>query len=143
MGSVCFLVDDQLFTGDHVLPDYTPNVGATDLAAQGALTRYRASLRKLKALDGVRALPGHGRPIPDLNARIDEILGHHDEREAKIVQVLSDGEPRMVFEIARALFGELREHHVVLGCGEVFAHLEALEAQKAVVKLEDGCYARR
>ena len=143
MGSACFLLGDRLFTGDHILPDYTPNVGATDLTAQGALTRYRASLQKLKELDGVRALPGHGRPIPDLNARIDEIVRHHDEREARILRILSDGRPRTVFEIARALFGELREHHVVLGCGEVFAHLEALEAREAVVGLEDGRYARR
>jgi glyoxylase-like metal-dependent hydrolase (beta-lactamase superfamily II) len=141
LGSACFLLDDALFVGDHILPDYTPNIGATDIMARHALMQYRRSLEKLKELDGMRVFPGHGREILSLKARIDEILGHHEEREAKILKILKDGQPRTVFEIAEELFGSLRDHHALLGSGEVYAHLEVLEAQGEVKELEDGRYA--
>lgn len=141
-GSACFLVDGKLFVGDHVLPDYTPNIGATDITAQGLLGAYRESLRKIRDLDGVEGLPGHGRPLDDVRARVDEILRHHDEREERLLQVLADGRPRTVYEIAVALFGPLRDHHALLGAGEVYAHLEELRRQKLVAPTEDGRYLR-
>ena len=141
-GSACFLIDDQLFVGDHVLPDYTPNIGATDITAHGLLGAYRGSLQKIRGLNGVKVLPGHGRPIDDVRARVDEILKHHDEREEKILRILADGRPRTVYEIAVALFGDLRDHHALLGAGEVYAHLEELQREKLVAPTEDGRYVR-
>ncbi len=141
-GSACFLVDETLFVGDHVLPDYTPNIGATDITAHGLLGAYRESLRKIRDLDGVEVLPGHGRPIDDVRARVDEILRHHDEREERILQILADGRPRTVYEIAVALFGDLRDHHALLGAGEVYAHLEELQRAKLVAPTEGGRYVR-
>lgn len=142
LGSACFLADETLFVGDHILPDYTPNIGATDIAARGLLSRYRESLRKIKDLDGARVLPGHGREISDLEARVEEILRHHDERDGKILDILADGRPRTVYEIALALFGTLRDHHALLGAGEAQAHLELLEARGAVERVEDHRYVR-
>ncbi len=142
LGSACFLVNETLFVGDHILPDYTPNIGATDIAAQGLLARYRDSLRRIRDFDGVRVLPGHGREIFDIAARVEEILQHHDERDGKILNILADGRPRTVHEIALALFGTLRDHHALLGSGEVQAHLELLEDAGVVTRLEDHRFVR-
>jgi glyoxylase-like metal-dependent hydrolase (beta-lactamase superfamily II) len=142
LGSACFLIDETLFVGDHILPDYTPNIGATDIAARGLLARYRDSLRRIRDLDGARVLPGHGREISDIAARVEEILRHHDERDGKILNILADGRPRTVYEIALALFGTLRDHHALLGSGEVQAHLELLGARGTVECLEDHRYVR-
>ncbi len=142
-GSACFLIADALFTGDHLLPDYTPNIGATDVTGEGMLPKYLHSLRKIRGFSGLRVLPGHGVEIGDLSGRIDTILSHHKEREERILHILTDSQPKTVYEIALALFGPMREHHALLGSGEVQAHLEVLEQQGQVEELEDHRYYRR
>ena len=141
-GSSCFLIDEVLFTGDHLLPTYTPNVGATEVTAHGMLRKYRASLLKIKEYSGRRALPGHGQEMEDANRRIEEIMVHHDEREARILEILKDRGPRSVYQIAQELFGTLKEHHVLLGAGEVHAHLESLLSEKQVSSSENLWYVR-
>lgn len=142
-GSVCFHLEDALFTGDHLLPDYTPNVGATEVTATNMLPKYRNSLRRMREFSGLRILPGHGAHITDVTRRIDTILAHHEERDKRILNILADGHPRTVYEIALSLFGKMREHHALLGSGEVQAHLEVLEQQGQVEKLADHRYYRR
>jgi glyoxylase-like metal-dependent hydrolase (beta-lactamase superfamily II) len=131
-GSACFLVNDLLFAGDHLLPTYTPNIGATEVTSNGMLRKYRVSLHKIEKLNDIRVLPGHGDEILNPGERIQEILDHHKEREARILEILRDGRAKSVFEIAQGLFGNLREHHVLLGSGEVHAHLEGLLDEKQV-----------
>lgn len=140
LGSACFQIGNALFTGDHVLPDYTPNVGATDVTSKGMLARYLDSLGKIRRYAPLTSYPGHGDQITDLEARIETILSHHRERTERILSRLKDGDPRTVYELALELFGSLRDHHVLLGAGEVQAHLELLEIQGRVVSLEDHCY---
>jgi glyoxylase-like metal-dependent hydrolase (beta-lactamase superfamily II) len=141
-GSVCFLLEDALFTGDHLLPDYTPNIGATEVTVGGMLPKYLNSLRKIREFSGLRVLPGHGGEIIDFTERIDSILAHHQEREERILAILSDKEPKTVYEIALLLFGKMKEHHALLGAGEVQAHLEVLEQQGQVTEREDHRYYR-
>ncbi len=129
-GSACFLIGEKLFTGDHLLPTYTPNIGATDVAWGRMLERFSQSMKKLLALPNVASLeiyPGHGPSWRDPRPRIAKILKHHDERTQRILKILSDGEPHTAFEIAQKLFGTMREHHALLGAGEVYAHLEKLQ----------------
>jgi glyoxylase-like metal-dependent hydrolase (beta-lactamase superfamily II) len=140
LGSACFLFAGALFTGDHLLPDYTPNIGATEIAQEGMLPRYLDSLRKIREYSHLRILPGHGEEIRDLAERVDIILTHHAEREKRIISILSDGKPRTVYQIAVELFGTLKDHHALLGAGEVQAHLEVLEGQRRVARLEGHRY---
>ncbi len=126
-GSACFQCDRLLFSGDHLLPNYTPNIGATDMESGQLLSQYLGSLEKIRRLRGIElVLPGHGEPISDIAARISAIEAHHRERSGKILEILTGGRPQTVYQIALQLFGQLRDHHVLLGCGEVWAHLEAL-----------------
>jgi len=139
-GSACFFFSGALFTGDHLLPDYTPNIGATEIAKEGMLPKYLDSLRKIRGYSHLRVLPGHGEEIRDLAERVDTILSHHKEREERILKILSDRRPRTVYQIALELFGTLKEHHALLGAGEVQAHLEVLEARRQVERLEGHLY---
>ncbi len=138
-GSVCFLLGEKLFTGDHLLPTYTSNVGATDVTTGGHLEKFLASLRRILALPNVERFevyPGHGSPWTDPRPRIAKILKHHDERAERILKILSDGWAYTAFEIAQKLFGRLKDYHVLLGAGEVYAHLEVLEHQGRVRQSE-------
>jgi len=130
-GSVCFLLGDKLFTGDHLLPTYTPNVGATDVTSEKHLGKFLDSLKKILALPQVEDLsiwPGHGRSWVNPRPRIEKIFQHHRERAELILQILSDEQDRTAFEIAQELFKTLQDYHVLLGAGEVYAHLEELES---------------
>lgn len=140
LGSACFVVGDALFTGDHLLPDYTPNIGATEITASGMLPRYLHSLRTIKEYAHLRVLPGHGGEIHDLVERVETILAHHRKREERILAILSRKRPQTVYEIAVELFGTLKDHHALLGAGEVQAHLEVLEAQGRVRRVEGHRY---
>ncbi len=136
-GSVCFLVENKLFSGDHLLQRYTPNVGATDVTAPKPLEQFLQSLQKILALphsEGLEIYPGHGRPWTNPRPRIEKIVEHHRERTERILKILSDGQPRTAFEIAQELFGAMREHHIMLGAGEVYAHLEELESAQCVIQ---------
>ncbi|MCI2431279.1 MBL fold metallo-hydrolase [Candidatus Acetothermia bacterium] len=145
-GSACFLIENRLFTGDHLLPTYTPNVGATDVTSGRMLKRFIDSLKKILSLPNVAHLeihPGHGPSWRDPRLRIEKILKHHDERTEKILNILSDKKPYTAFEIAQRLFGTMREHHVLLGAGEVYAHLEELYAEGHVERLFPNFFQSR
>lgn len=138
-GSVCFLLGDRLFAGDHLLPTYTSNVGATDVTTGGHLEKFLVSLNKILALPNAERLeiyPGHGQPWTDPRPRITTIFKHHRERTERIVSILNDGHALTAFEIAQQLFGRLKDYHILLGAGEVYAHLEVLESQGRVRQSE-------
>jgi len=139
-GSVSYKLGDWLFTGDHLLPTYTPNIGATEVTSTHMLTKYRASLRKIRDLAITKVYPGHGDVFEHITERVDEILEHHTEREEKIVEVLKSDSSLSIYEIALRLFGQLEEHHVLLGAGEVDSHLELL-LEKNLVRAHENLYS--
>lgn len=138
-GSTCFLLGEKLFTGDHLLRMYTPNVGATDVTAEKLLGRFLQSLEKILALPNAENLeiyPGHGRPWTNPRPRIEKIFKHHRERTERILKILSDGQAHTALEIAQKLFGPMKEYHILLGAGEVYAHLEELEREGRVHQIQ-------
>lgn len=134
-GSICIRSGRSLFSGDHVLPDVSPNIGG-DLTSSGLLRRYLASLERVKPLEaeGLRVYPGHGAPFHDLAERAHALQDHHLQREEAIVRLLEARGPQTIYEIASGLFGRLRDYHLVLGTGEVHAHLEKLLAEDRVLE---------
>ncbi len=145
-GSVCFLLGEKLFAGDHLLPTYTSNVGATDVTTDGHLEKFLASLKRILELPNAERLeiyPGHGQPWTDPRPRITKIFKHHYERTDRILKILSDGQALTAFEIAQKLFGRLKDYHVLLGAGEVYAHLEVLESQGRICQSEPNRFALR
>ncbi|MBU1669621.1 MAG: MBL fold metallo-hydrolase [Actinobacteria bacterium] len=134
-----------MFTGDMLLQSITPN---PDLyppwlsEKQSGLPDYIDSLHKIREFETGKALPGHGASIPDFEARIDDVLLHHEER----LRFLRDDiveEEKTVLQLAVVLLThinmEMSPINVFLAMREVFGHLVILERTGEVtMELRDG-----
>jgi glyoxylase-like metal-dependent hydrolase (beta-lactamase superfamily II) len=124
-GQVCLLVDDILFTADHVLSRTTPHQAPESITNNMGLGHFLASLERIERLEGVRlALGGHEEPMADLPGRIREIRDLHDQRLNRVLEICA--EPKSVVEISRELFGQASSYHVLLALEETGAHVEYL-----------------
>ncbi len=125
-GCICLRYGHHLFSGDHVLPTISPNIGAGELRRRGMMQRFLDSLDRIAtyASPELVVLPGHGGPFSNLVERCAELKAHHAQREAAILDILRGGQPKTVYEIAQALWPRLPGYHIVLGTSEVNAHLE-------------------
>jgi len=118
-------------TADAEHPDRRPR----------ALITYLASLQKTRAMELSIVLPGHGDPIADHRAVIDERLRLHRRRAEKILALISP-EPRTAHEIAHELWGNVAVTQAYLTLSEVLGHLDLLLADGRALELEDGDVAR-
>lgn len=142
-GHLCFLDEARkvLFTGDHLLPRITPNVSQRPQSGVDPLGHFRRSVAKTRGLGAVLGLPGHEWAIADLDARIDVLSTHHDERLHEIEQAVRDG-ARTVWEVAKAVHWS-RPWETLKGLqrrsaiGETHSHLERL-ARERRVRCEGG-----
>lgn len=89
--SVCFEVTDghahAVLTGDTILGRGTTVVAHPD----GRLGPYLDSLRRLRTMDGVTLLPGHGPVGPDAGAVAGQYLEHRAERLDQVRAALDSG----------------------------------------------------
>jgi glyoxylase-like metal-dependent hydrolase (beta-lactamase superfamily II) len=126
-GSVCLRYENYLFSGDTVLPDITPNIGAGEMRRRGMMRRFLASLDRIAAYqsDEIVVLPGHGARFSNLAERCAELKAHHAQREEAILKILRDaGRPMTIYEIANSLWEKLPGFHLALATAEVNSHLE-------------------
>jgi glyoxylase-like metal-dependent hydrolase (beta-lactamase superfamily II) len=134
-GHLCF-IDEQtgrMLTGDHVLDPVTPHVGSWSPNGTDRIGNYIASLEKVNAIGATGVLPAHGEPWTDLAPRVDALIAHEYEREARIISLLERG-PASAGDIARALtwtrkersFDSLAMAHQQFAVAETLAHLEHL-----------------
>jgi glyoxylase-like metal-dependent hydrolase (beta-lactamase superfamily II) len=85
------------FTGDAVL-----GAGSVFIFPDpGALAGYLDGLRRLRARGLAVLGPGHGPPVADAGARIDEYLAHRLDRERRLLAALDEGR-RTVDELLAA-----------------------------------------
>ncbi len=138
-GSICLRYGRHLFSGDHVLPTISPNIGAGEMRRRGMMQRFLDSLDRVAALqaDDIIVLPGHGPAFSNLAERAAELKAHHAKREATILDVVRSGEPKTVYEISRKLWAKLPGYHLTLATNEVNAHLEKA-CDDGVLRQEDG-----
>lgn len=117
----------ELFSGDALLPYYTPNVGGADTRVESPLGKYLDTLAHVIEADYARAWPGHRGAIVDPAGRAADIVVHHRERTRRIVDFLGESGPADPWTVSAHLFGELSSIHILHGPGESFAHLQHLE----------------
>lgn len=127
----------EVFSGDALLPVYTPNVGGADIRVDRALQRYLDTLVDLIERDYVNAWPGHRDLISDPSGRALEIIDHHRDRTRKVLEALGP-EPTTAWEVSKHLFGELNDIHILHGPGEAHAHLDHLEHEGVIDETDDG-----
>lgn len=127
----------ELFSGDALLPVYTPNVGGADIRVERSLQRYLDTLLRLMERDYRRAWPGHRDLITDPTARAIEIIDHHRARTRKVLSTLGS-DSMTAWDVSKHLFGELADIHIVHGPGEAYSHLEHLAHNDFIEKTENG-----
>ena len=90
-----------------------------------ALVAYMASLEQTRAMELELVLPGHGRPIADHAALIDERLRLHARRARRILRLLAE-QPRSAHEVAQELWGNVAVTQAYLTLSEVLGHVDLL-----------------
>lgn len=80
-GHICLLDEEAgiVFTGDHLLPRISPNVGLQPDSSGSPLRDYLASLATVGRFD-LEALPGHQWRFRGIPHRAAELAAHHVER---------------------------------------------------------------
>ena len=133
------LVDERegvLFSGDHVLPRITSNVGLYPHSRDDPLGDFIDALRAIRDLPVKRVLPAHGEPFNDLAGRVDELLAHHDARLDAVLAALGSRE-RTAYDVAHDLFPVLRSpHEERFALAETLAHLRHLEREGRAHEVE-------
>jgi glyoxylase-like metal-dependent hydrolase (beta-lactamase superfamily II) len=145
-GSICYLAasEDIMFTGDHVLPDITPNplltlVPGSDDERTRSLPTYLESLRKILEREGAVGYGGHGEPILALQDRARETIAHHQDRKERIFDLIADREPTTAYRIMTEMFPNLPATEMFSGMSEEICHFDLLEDENRVVISErDG-----
>ncbi|MDX6666675.1 MAG: hypothetical protein QOK04_55 [Solirubrobacteraceae bacterium] len=84
---LAFVAARACFTGDAVLGE-----GSVFVAPDpGAMAGYLDALRRLRALDLGVLCPGHGPPVFDPAAKLDEYIAHRLDRERRLIVALEEG----------------------------------------------------
>jgi glyoxylase-like metal-dependent hydrolase (beta-lactamase superfamily II) len=140
-GHCCFYWPQRrlLFSGDHLLPKISPNIGLHPQSSADPLGDYLASLRRIAALEVDQVLPAHGDPFAEPRGRIAEIARHHEERKDALVR-LAQGASCSGWELADRLFHGAMERNVFqkrLALQETLAHCQSLAQEGRLSKLID------
>jgi glyoxylase-like metal-dependent hydrolase (beta-lactamase superfamily II) len=106
-----------------------------------ALMTYMDSLRRTRELPARILLPGHGDPITDHKALIDERFAHHGRRAEKIYGLIAE-RPRTAYEIAQELWGNVAVTQAFLTLSEVLGHVDLLTDAGRVREVEHGNLVR-
>jgi glyoxylase-like metal-dependent hydrolase (beta-lactamase superfamily II) len=90
-----------------------------------ALVTYLDSLRKTRDMPAEIVLSGHGDPITDHVALIDERFEFHRRRADKIYDLIAE-RPRTGYDLTQALFGDIAVTQAYLTLSEVLGHVDLL-----------------
>lgn len=127
-----------LISGDMLLPRISTNVSVYAATPNDdPLGWFLDSLRRINHLpDDTLVLPSHGKPFRGIRARVEQLIEHHRERCAALLNEC--GTARSAGELLGTLFPrELDTHQVMFAMGEAIAHLNHLEKQGELRKVED------
>jgi glyoxylase-like metal-dependent hydrolase (beta-lactamase superfamily II) len=134
-----------LIAGDHLLDHVSSNpLISRRLSGDGELPgRRRALIEYIESMRATRVLPaelvvtGHGDPVVDHVALIDERLRLHHRRARKMLGLLANG-PRTAFELASAMWGNVAVTQAFLTLSEVVGHMDLLAADGKVREVDQG-----
>lgn len=138
-GHLCLRVDGRLLTGDHLLRTISSHVGLYGFEAPDGdpLGDFFASLRMLTGAEPSEVLPAHRGRFTGVDARVAELLGHHEERFADIKEALAGG-PLTPWALCRAMrwnrpWDELPRLMLRAALAETMAHVRHLELRGVLV----------
>ena len=131
-----------LIAADHLIAHISSNplisrpLDGSERRTQ-ALVTYIESLRKTREMPAEIVLSGHGEPITDHVALIDERLARHERRKEKIRGLIAE-RPRSGYELAQAIWGDVAVTQAFLTLSEVIGHADLLVNEGRVREADDG-----
>jgi glyoxylase-like metal-dependent hydrolase (beta-lactamase superfamily II) len=119
-----------LFAADHLIARISSNALITRPldGSEGrtqALVTYIESLRRTRELPAEIVLSGHGEPVTDHVALIDERFARFESRAEKIHALIAE-RPRSGYELAQELWGNVAVTQAFLTLSEVIGHIDLL-----------------
>ena len=142
-GHICLyeMTHRFFFSGDHVLPDITPNVSMHAQSIGNPLADYLSSLRQVAKLPVDIALPAHGEVFYNFRQRVKEIEEHHKDRKQVIIHAFENA-GKTAYQIAATIpwstggkpWTELPPIIRRMAVTETLAHLELLFAEGVLTK---------
>ena len=139
-----------LIAADHLIKHISSNPLISRPLADGefsprerpqALVTYLESLRKTRELPAEIVLSGHGEPITEHVALIDERFELHRRRAEKIHGLIAE-QSRTGYELAQALFGDIAVTQAYLTLSEVLGHVDLLLNEGRVREVEENGVVR-
>jgi glyoxylase-like metal-dependent hydrolase (beta-lactamase superfamily II) len=125
-GSSCYLVENDLITGDTLLERITSNAVELRDADKGRFYQYVETMRALDRFIDCTCLPGHHEPFPITAKSIDYHIDSHENRAKRIQSVLR--EPKTAWQVMRHVFPGLEgPGGWFMGMAEIVGHLHRLE----------------
>ena len=94
-----------------------------------------------RAAVGEIVLSGHGEPVVDHVALIDDRIVKHERRKEKIYKLIAE-QPRTGYELAQAIWGNVAVTQAFLTLSEVIGHADLLVNEGRVREVEDGTVVR-
>jgi glyoxylase-like metal-dependent hydrolase (beta-lactamase superfamily II) len=136
-----------LIAGDHLLsrissnplisrPLQEPAAGAAGDRPH-ALVRYMESLRETREMPARLVLGGHGPPVTEHAALIDERFRMTTRRAGKIHRLLADG-PQTAYDLASQMWGNVAVTQAFLTISELLGHLDLLIADGRATEDDSG-----
>jgi glyoxylase-like metal-dependent hydrolase (beta-lactamase superfamily II) len=131
-----------LIAGDHLIGHISSNpllsrpLDGSDQRPR-ALLAYLESLLRTRELPAEIVLPGHGEPITDHRALIDERFARTRAR-AERIGALIDERPSTAYELAQELWGNVAMTQAFLTLSEVVGNVDLLIEAGRVREMVDG-----
>lgn len=133
-----------MISGDMLLPSISTNVPVLAANPRGNQLRYFLdSLQKYRDIpEDTLVLPSHGRPFRGINARVDYLERHHENRCDILITAASS--PKTACELLPELFDRdvMDTHQSMFAMGETIAHLNYLEEDGRLKRIEENGIAR-
>jgi len=131
-----------LIAADHLIAHISSNPLITrplDGSARRpqALVTYIESMRKTREMPAEIVLSGHGEPITDHVALIDDRIAKHERRKEKIYRLIAE-RPRSGYEVAQAIWKNVAVTQAFLTLSEVIGHADLLVNEERVREVDDG-----
>lgn len=121
------------FSGDHVLPGISPNIGLDITAIGHSLGDYLGSLKRMRELpEDVAVAPSHGFRFDGLHIRADQLMHHHDQRLDELRARAAATDDQSVYSMCRGMewargFEGLTGFQLYAALMETAAHMHYLD----------------
>ncbi len=129
-----------LISGDQILPIVTSNVSVHPTEPEAnPLLGWMESHVKFKALipNDTLVLPAHNLPFYNVQARLDELIEHHEDRMLQLEE--NCVEPKVAADLLPILFARKLEGYTkIMALGECVAHLHCLMSRNRIERTLEG-----